>query len=634
MREHIDKINTERKLDFANLPSFQDLTDKEGRIYLNGERIILTSSSVFGILRKDLKENISEQRMKGFLIRYGWNLGKLDAQRVLKQRLSSIEQILRQGPVLHMIRGYTKVQRTNLNIDYDPSGKINAVHVEGIWTGSYEAEEHLRQFGVTNEFICHTLVGYASGYYSEICRRKVIFKETSCKAAGSSYCYYVGKTIPEWKDDIVEELKYYEDNPIVEELAITYEKLLEERNNLAKTFIVHQQLTEKLVEGEDIPSIAELVHQKTQLPIMIDNTKHNLIAHAGFGLINSLQHYQTFLEALQQEEAQDWFKIRRVSYNGCQFLTSPIMLKKKYIGSCTFVYGENEQPTKVDQMILERTATVCSLYMLNEKTTFEAMERMKGHFLDQIIDGSIASKKEMIKRGSYLQVDLDQNYFIVAINYEHTKNHSRNELVFHEQVMEHVLNYFKTRSNMLIGQRSSTIILLIQIQSSASEVYTLCSHLKDNLHEHFSNRMFTFGISTIGLDVKLANDHYHEALTALSMATRSKSVMLFEDLSVVGMLIHSKNKDAIKQKAKHLLGPLYQDKDRYKELLKTLYVFLSNGGNLEKSMKELALSMSGLRYRVKQLEEILGEQLRDPAVSHQLLLTLEVLLAKSELSFE
>ncbi|WP_198434090.1 XylR N-terminal domain-containing protein, partial [Virgibacillus salexigens] len=57
MSEHIDKINTERKLDFANLPSFQDLTDKEGRIYLNGERIILTSSTVFGILRKELKEN-------------------------------------------------------------------------------------------------------------------------------------------------------------------------------------------------------------------------------------------------------------------------------------------------------------------------------------------------------------------------------------------------------------------------------------------------------------------------------------------------------------------------------------------------------------------------------------------------
>ena len=34
--------------------------------------------------------------------------------------------------------------------------------------------------------------------------------------------------------------------------------------------------------------------------------------------------------------------------------------------------------------------------------------------------------------------------------------------------------------------------------------------------------------------------------------------------------------------------------------MKTLYVFLSNGGKLEQTMGDLALSMSGLRHRIEE----------------------------------
>lgn len=49
-------------------------------------------------------------RMKGFLIRYGWNLGANDAEKALEKNLPSVEKILKQGPVLHMMRGYTKAK--------------------------------------------------------------------------------------------------------------------------------------------------------------------------------------------------------------------------------------------------------------------------------------------------------------------------------------------------------------------------------------------------------------------------------------------------------------------------------------------------------------------------------------------
>ena len=57
------------------MPPFSEFSpefvEENGTVYLNNERVLITSSGVFGILRKELFDNISEERMRGFLLRYG-----------------------------------------------------------------------------------------------------------------------------------------------------------------------------------------------------------------------------------------------------------------------------------------------------------------------------------------------------------------------------------------------------------------------------------------------------------------------------------------------------------------------------------------------------------------------------------
>ena len=77
--------------------------EQDGVITLDGERIVLTSSAIFGTLRKDLTENLGKKRMKGFLMRYGWNLGAADAKKALEKPYASIEEALRQGVQFHML---------------------------------------------------------------------------------------------------------------------------------------------------------------------------------------------------------------------------------------------------------------------------------------------------------------------------------------------------------------------------------------------------------------------------------------------------------------------------------------------------------------------------------------------------
>ena len=51
--------------------------------------------------------------------------------------------------------------------------------MSGRWRHSYEAEQHLRLFGRSDEPVCWTLTGYASGFASRI------FATTSSNGGGA-----------------------------------------------------------------------------------------------------------------------------------------------------------------------------------------------------------------------------------------------------------------------------------------------------------------------------------------------------------------------------------------------------------------------------------------------------------------
>jgi PucR family transcriptional regulator, purine catabolism regulatory protein len=97
------------------------------------------------------------------------------------------------------------------------------------------------------------------------------------------------------------------------------------------------------------------------------------------------------------------------------------------------------------------------------------------------------------------------------------------------------------------------------------------------------------------------------------------------------VLINEKNEQEVKKMAKACLGNLKLDDPKNIEFLRTLYIFLVNGGNLEQTAADLALSISGLRYRVSKIESIIQQELRNPMIHHQLLLSIQSLMMIGEI---
>jgi purine catabolism regulator len=613
-----------------NLAESQEHSSK-----VDGNKRILTTSAAFGLLRKGLIQNLGTKRAKGFLLRYGWSLGVSDAVEAMKTN-TSIEFLIKQASILHLSTGHIGDIQSERFIEMEDSQTIKSIHASGKWIDSFEAHEHLKHHGKSYFSVCHTLTGYASGYMSTICKKSVIVKETSCIGKGDSECRFEMKLQEDWGYEIQDELNLYHEKHIIEELEYTYEQLLEQRNYIEKVSKFHNKLTENVSNGRNLQDIADSTFDLLRIPVSIEDLSFQKIVYAGMNAEKYIGLNKDLKEKLIKKNRKEnnllpSFKETTKLKTLCQErLITPIIVQKKVIGYCTFFYlADTVKSSENDLMFIERVANAASLYLLNEKTSFEAIEKMKGYFLEQILKGQYFSKEEIINRGRYMGLDFEVPFYIAALDYCGTGTIPKNNRDCSEQILETLAKFLDIQGyRALLGQYEGRIVMLIP---ETTNIFPIMEKILKHMESTNSLFKYKIGISGKSDDIDNILESLEESLIALRLSS-DKKIIDFNDLGIVGVLINSKNVSGIKKIAKQELGPLYQVADSKKnELIKTLYVFLSNGGKLQQTMHDLSLSMSGLMYRINKIEELLKKDLRDPSQSYQLLLVLDSLLALGEL---
>jgi sugar diacid utilization regulator/predicted hydrocarbon binding protein len=608
------------------------------------DRKILASASAFGILRQQLVEYIGIDRLKGFMFHFGWQMGVADAQEAMKSD-SSLEYLIKQGPIFHITNGHISGMKHDCSVQLDSKKSIVSLLGKGIWIDSYEAAQHLKIHGISEYPVCHTLTGYASGYMSTISGQTLIAKELTCIGKGDLECGWEIKPKKEW-ESVEDDLAYYNEMPIVKELEYTYEQLLEQQNFVTRLASFQKKVTEEVSNGSNLQEISNLVFDIVKVPILIEDIDHRTIAFSGlseekyFELKLDMENYiqeNAAKDLFQRKEKQKLhFRKKTIKTPTQERLITPILVQKELIGYCEFIYegltnGQHEE----DYLFLDRFANAASLILLNEKTSFKSFERMKGNFLEQILDAKLPGS-EIIKRGKYTGLDLGQPYFIAVMEFKKSEGTIEEEFLLQEQIFETTFDYFNHKKhNLLVGQRDGNMILFITKENVENKtIFNLIKEFHDDLMQKYPKGQFKFGISNLGEDITKAAQNYEEATISLRL-TFGQNIVTFKSLGIVGILINSKNISGIKMIAEQELGPLYNTSDlKTVELLRTLYIFLLNGGKLEQTMSDLALSMSGLRHRIKKIESLLEKDLRDPNETHQLILIIKSLIALGELMID
>ncbi len=186
----------------SNPIAFEDVFQVDrscGRISLGSDRYVLLGAAALGKMRRELIDSLGWESARGILKRAGYQCGLHDA-RQLRDRYSwsSDEEWFLAGPRLYCLEGMAAVRLDQMAID-KAGGEF---HISGEWIKSFEADEHLRQYGAGSRSVCWILEGYTSGYATECFGRDVLCLETQCRAKGDSLCRFEIRPVADWGNAI------------------------------------------------------------------------------------------------------------------------------------------------------------------------------------------------------------------------------------------------------------------------------------------------------------------------------------------------------------------------------------------------------------------------------------------------
>lgn len=589
--------------------------------------LVITSQS-FGLLRKALYENMGKEKAKGFLLRFGKELGSNKAKEIMAQN-PSIDFVLNIATQIHKSLGHVSAVELFGSTLVIENGEKKFKSTRGKWINSFEVSLHIENHGLADECSCHTLNGYASGYLSTIYKQEILVRELTCRAKGDADCLFEINTRKYWEEHTDEDLAMYNDQTIIDELESTYDELLSKNELLRKITKYHDQLNNCMVQKNDIENVIRTAYQTLNIPIVIQDLHGNILSL--HGLTEDV--YQQIIKNNKGKKLiEKYNKSIYKNVGQAHILTTPVYLENKIFAYCSFIYQSPQETDRNDYLFLEKLSSILSLCYLNEKISFETTERLRISILDRLIHKQYLSLNDITAQFKYLAPNIVAPFLTLSIKCI-PKQLSPSPIDLYNQLLQlsKTLSFYYVDA-FLTQYKDDLIILAFSIKDYDSFCKTLGQVIKEMERKH-QDIEYKIGLSRLFHDLAQFDESLIQAEQA-AFLPRKQKIIHFDELGFLGMFLQDMNLQKLKVLAKDELGTLLNDDDKNKELLQTLYIYLVNGGRLEKTMKDLSLSLGGIQYRIRKIESIINKNLRDFSSNSYLLLLIESLILFGEIHFE
>jgi hypothetical protein len=171
-------------------------------------RLIIFDVNAIGLLRQNLINTLGIDKARDFFLRFGYQNGFADfLQMKVSYQFDSEMDLLASGPVMHTWEGIVHASPIELHFDRQKDD----FYFTGIWTNSYEADQHLSFNKYAKEPVCWSLMGYASGWATAFFGSPLVAIEPVCVGKGDSHCEWKIQSPKAWGDEANIYIESYKD---------------------------------------------------------------------------------------------------------------------------------------------------------------------------------------------------------------------------------------------------------------------------------------------------------------------------------------------------------------------------------------------------------------------------------------
>jgi PucR family transcriptional regulator, purine catabolism regulatory protein len=396
-----------------------------------------------------------------------------------------------------------------------------------------------------------------------------------------------------------------------------------------RKFQIHTKLTKLAADGVGLDGLARAMLEITRHGVLIHDKRLNIIAEAPspdlfpiwgeisrqFNMINNLP---APLQNRQLAGEQN-IKITQNISGGISRIIVPIIVGSVVRGYLS-VIGLVRTLDILDHLVAEEGALICAIDMSRSKAVRETEKKLQSDLLTALLQEKLSPRDAGLWIAA-VGLDRNQAHVVLQFSWDSPNPPSRRRL-------ETLINGEVGRMGIkvILNPAGDAVICFCQVQPGENG-YQLALDLGTNVLKQssleFPHANLRCGVGSPAIELEKWHISFREAGLALDLATRLKEdiPLYYPDLSVYRLLLLLETNPALDTFLEDTLGTLLKH-EKKDEFIRTLEAYFEQKNNLSQTAEVLFIHRNTLSYRLKQIGEISGLDLKnyDSALAVQLAL--------------
>jgi len=421
---------------------------------------------------------------------------------------------------------------------------------------------------------------------------------------------------------------------ILEQIVNSQMRLLEQSEK------IHIELTNLILNDHSLHEVTDRLSQLTASKVIVYNEHFDIIHSKDFFYENnSIETFFTNIVINRHEsELSAYLKLsskketKKVLHLDNHILTIyPIIAKRICFGWIVMAKPE-ENWQELNDIAIERASSIYAMEFLKKAAIEETKLRIQSNLLDDIFNKNDANKKFITDRAQKLNYDLSLNQAVFYLTFKEINSNKMDRLYY---ITEQML--IQKNKQHIIQKKFNSIIFLTNIVGETKKnKYEHCISLANELQKewryHFSQSGMMIGIgkdyNQIDQLGKSANEA-HYAVQLSDLIHPEANIVHYADLGMYDLLLEMKRNGMNLQSIyeENMTG-LLKKSNKEIDLIETMAIYFKNNQSIQHTAEELFIHRHTLRYRLNQIEERTGLNMK--SADDRLKLELSVMAYKLE----
>jgi len=388
--------------------------------------------------------------------------------------------------------------------------------------------------------------------------------------------------------------------------------------------LIHDRLTLVILQNKGLPQVATVLAELINAPVRILDTHFNLLTYFG------LDEESCYVDSEKVQIEYQSLKKRKIIVSGIKSIVTfinilpgipyqflqPLMVGNEINGYISVLTSKNTLED-MELIAISSAATISTLEILKEKAIWEAEERIKGDFVDDLLENNIKSEDILHRRANYLGFNLTKSFIIFTLCIDDLNdiilNNSEERLQEIRQRLFSLVRFYlqSYQKQALLKFKSNKLIILLQVNTiiDKDEISKTAEYLRTMIKREMQ---FTASIGIGQIYNKLSDiiNSFLESEQALSIGSRLRKKdcsLFYEDMGAYNLFANIVNERELYSYYHKTVSLLIDyDTSHKSELVSTFEAFLECNSGIKETAQKLYVHRHTLKYRLNRIHEITG----------------------------